>query len=329
MSGTARRRQAATPSEFGGNAMVWAAWLYYEDRMTQDEIAQRMGISRPSVNNLLQTAREEGVVTIAVVPDHLRAVGLARQLRDRYGIADCLVIPDDQGRRPDHVRVGEAGARLLSERMRPDDVLGVSWGRTVLSLSKALAATHLPGVSVVQVTGSAIGTYAFSAELCTSNIANRIGGRCVYLHAPGLVSRPAVKRVLMREPSLIEQFHIIGSCNRMVFGVGTVGRSSTAFESGFLPPDEAHPYIARGAVAVLAGRFLDADGNAVRGPLDDRLIGITLDAIRSIPDRICVAVGVEKADAIRATLTGGFATTLVTDQATAAHLLAGWDKADP
>ena len=320
MTAGVRRRQGATPSEFGGNAVVWAAWLYYEDRMTQDEIARRMGISRPSVNNLLQKAREEGVVTIAVVPDHLRTVGLARRLRDRYPLVDCLVIPDDQGRRPDHVRVGEAGARLLSERMRPDDVLGVSWGRTVLSLSMALAATQLPGVSVVQVTGSAIGTYAFSAELCTSNIANRIGGRCVYLHAPGLVSRPAVKRVLMREPSLVEQFRIIGSCNRVIFGVGTVGSSSTAFESGFLAPEEAHPYIDRGAVAVLAGRFVDAGGNAVRGPLDDRLIGITLDAIKLVPDRICVAAGVGKADAIRAMLAGDFPTTLVTDQATAARL---------
>ena len=318
-----KRQQAAMPSEFGGNAMVWAAWLYYEDRMTQDEIARRMGLSRPSVNSLLQSAREEGIVTIAVVPDHLRTVDLARRLRGRYALADCLVIPADGGRRPDHVRVGEAGARLLSERMRPDDVLGVSWGRTVLGLSHALATTHLPGVSVVQVTGSAIGTYAFSAELCTSNIANRIGGRCIYLHAPGLVSRPAVKRVLMREPSLVEQFRIIGSCNRVVFGVGTVASSSTAFESGFFAPDEAHPYVARGAVAVLAGRFVDAKGHAVRGPLDDRLIGIALDAIKTIPDRICVAAGVEKANAIRAMLVGGFVSTLVTDQATASRLCEG------
>lgn len=57
-------------------------------------------------------------------------------------------------------------------------------GRTVLALSNALASKQLPGVSVVQTTGSAIGTHRFSAELCTSNIANRIGGRCVYLHAP-------------------------------------------------------------------------------------------------------------------------------------------------
>jgi DNA-binding transcriptional regulator LsrR (DeoR family) len=315
------RRRAAIPVAFGGNPVVWAAWLYYEEGMTQDEIARQIGVSRASINNLLQAARDEGVVTISVSAAHLSTVTLARQVRDRFGIAECLVIPEDGGRRANHERVGEAGARLLAERLQPDDVLGVSWGRTVLALSKALAPKQLPGVSVVQVTGSAIGTYRFSAEMCASNIANRIGGRCIYLHAPGIVSRPAVKRVLMREPTLVEQFRIIERCNRIVFGVGSVATSSTAFESGFLTPQEARPYIARGAVAVLAGRFVDPEGHAVHGTLDERLIGIGLDALKTIPDRICVAAGIEKTAAVRAMLTGAYVTTLVTDQATASRLL--------
>ncbi|MCQ8242163.1 sugar-binding transcriptional regulator [Rhizosaccharibacter radicis] len=309
------------PAAFGGSPVVWAAWLYYEEGLTQDEIARRIGVSRASVNNLLQTARDEGVVTISVAPAHLSRVSLAQEISERFGIGECLVIPDDDGRRPDHERVGVAGARLLAERLQPDDVLGVSWGRTVLALSEALPFRPLPGLSVVQVTGSAIGTYRFAAELCTSNIANRLGGRCIYLHAPGIVSRPAVKRVLMAEPTVREQFHIIGSCNRIVFGVGSVESSSTAFESGFLTPGEARPYIEAGAVGVLAGRFLDGRGSFVRGSMDDRLIGITLDAIRSVPDRICVAAGPAKVAAIRATMAGGFVTTLVTDQRTATALL--------
>ena len=317
------RNATAIPAEFAGDTVVWSAWLYYEERLTQDEIAHRIGVSRASVNNLLQTARDAGIVTITVAPEHLRTVGLARAICERFDIADCLVIPDDNGRRPGYERVGYAGARLLAERLAPNDVLGVSWGRTVLALSSALPPKVLPGVSVVQVTGSAMGTYRFSAELCASNIANRIGGRCIHLHAPGIVSRPDVKNVLMHEPSLIEQFRIIGTCNRIVFGVGNVASSSTAFDSGFLSEEEAAPYLARGAVAVLAGRFVDVNGRPVLGEIDDRLIGMTLEAICAVPDRICVAAGEAKAIAIRALLAGGFISSLVTDQLTAAALLEG------
>lgn len=315
------RRAAQLPAEFDGDPMICAAWLYYEEDMTQDEVAQRLGISRASVNKLLQGARAHGVVEISVAARHLQTIGRARRIRRRFGIENCLVVPDDDGRRPDFERVGQAGARFLSERLQPDDVLGVSWGRTVLALSGALMAKTLPGISVVQVTGSAIGTYRFSAELCASNIANRIGARCIHLHAPGIVSHADVKRMLMRERALIQQFQIIATCNRIVFGVGSVASSSTAFDSGFLTTAEAAPYIERGAVAVLAGRFLDADGAAVLDELDDRMIGMTVAEIHAVADRICVAAGAEKVAPIRALLAGGFITSLITDQPTAAALL--------
>jgi DNA-binding transcriptional regulator LsrR (DeoR family) len=317
------RRDALTPpAEFGGDPIVWVAWLYYEENMTQEEIARTLGISRGSVVTMLQDARENGVVTISVAPQHLQTVGLAREIMHRHGIGECLVIPGDGARIPAHERVGRAAARLLMERLRPDDVLGVSWGRTVLALSQAMQAKVLPGVSVVQITGSAIGTYQFSAELCASNIANRIGGRCVYLHAPGILSNREMKKMLMREPTLIEQFRIMGTCNKIIFGVGSVAASSTPFDTGFLSPEEAAPYLAKGAVAVLAGRFVDARGRAVSGELDDRMIGMTVQEIAKIPERICVAAGHDKSEPIHALLVGGYVTTLVTDEETARTLLA-------
>jgi DNA-binding transcriptional regulator LsrR (DeoR family) len=317
------RRDALTPPpEFGGDSIVWVAWLYYEEGMTQEEIARVLGISRGSVVTMLQDARENGVVSISVAPQHLQTVGLAREIMQRYGVAECLVVPGDGGRMPAHERVGRAAARLLVERLRADDVLGVSWGRTVLALSQAMQAKLLPGVSVVQITGSAIGTYRFSAELCASNIANRIGGRCVYLHAPGILSNREMKKMLMREPTLIEQFRIMSTCNKIIFGVGSVAASSTAFDTGFLSPKEAAPYLAKGAVAVLAGRFVDARGRAVAGELDDRMIGMTVQDIAKIPERICVAAGPDKPEPIRAVLVGGYVTTLVTDEETARNLLA-------
>ncbi|WP_284946911.1 sugar-binding transcriptional regulator [Acidisoma cladoniae] len=320
--GRVRRDTLVPPAKFNGDAVIWVAWLYYEEKLTQEEIARIIGVSRGSVVTMLQESRESGIVTITVAPHHLHSVSLAQDITRRFGISDCLVIPDDGGRVPDHERVGRAAARLLTERLQPGDVLGVSWGRTVLALSQAMPAMDLPTVSVVQITGSAIGTYRFSAELCASNIANRLGGRCVYLHAPGIVSHPDVKRMLMREPTLLEQFRIMKTCNKIIFGVGSVAASSTAFESGFISASEASPYLKQGAVAVLAGRFVDAKGVAIDGELDNRMIGMTVADIAKIPERICVAAGIDKVEPIRSLLAGNYMTTLVTDETTARRLLA-------
>ena len=128
--------------------------------------------------------------------------------------------------------------------------------------------------------------------------------------------------MLMKEPTLIEQFRIMSTCNKIISASGSVAASSTAFDTGFLSPQEAAPYLARGAVAVLAGRFVDAKGRAVAGELDDRMIGMTVQEIARIPERICVAAGHDKAEAIHALLVGRYVSTLVTDEPTARDVLA-------
>jgi DNA-binding transcriptional regulator LsrR (DeoR family) len=313
----AKRRDVAAPLEFGGDPVVWAAWLYYEERMTQEEVAERLGVSRATVVNVLQDARDRGIVTIAVSPKHLQSVRLAHSLCSLYGLERCVVVPDDGGRRSDFERIGQAGARVLNEILDPADVLGVAWGRTVLALTGALVSAQLPGVSVVQIVGSAIGTAEFSPELCTSNIAYRIGAGCINLHAPGIVSRPEIKALFMKEPEIVRQFEIIRSCTKILFGVGGVDSAATILSSGYMSPATLKPYLDRGAVGVLAGRFLDRKGKPVLGNLDDQMIGLTLKELLKIPERICVAGGLAKVDAIEGMLNGGYATLLVTDELTA------------
>ena len=181
-----RRSSAIVPAEFDGDPVVWVAWLYYEESLTQEEVAARLGMSRASVIGMLREARARGVVTISIASTHLQSIGLSRAVAARFGLATCLVIPDNEDTSSDHDRVGWAAARLLGERLQSGDVLGVSWGRTVLALANALPARTVLDLTAVQVTGSFVGTPEMSAELCTSTIANRTGARCVYLHAPGL-----------------------------------------------------------------------------------------------------------------------------------------------
>jgi DNA-binding transcriptional regulator LsrR (DeoR family) len=271
--------------------------------------------------NFLQEARDRNVVTIAVAAEHLQSVRVARELSHRWRLSSCVVIPEDDGRMATYDRVGRAGARLIAETLEADDVLGVSWGRTVLALSEALPEMKMHGVSVAQIAGSAIGTAEFSPELCTSNIAYRIGGRCVNLYAPGIVSKPEIKKLFMAETALIEQFKIIRACTKVLFGVANLSTASWALRSGYMTPEKLRPYLKGGAVAVMSGRFLDANGKPVLGPLDEQMIGLTIPEIAKIPARICVAGGLDKVEAIGAVLRGGYATVLETDEPTARELV--------
>lgn len=311
---------AATPLEFD-DAVTWAAWLYYVDQLTQSAIASRLGVSRASIVNYLQEARERGLVTIRMDTEVAGRTALALRLREAHGLEGALIIPADGGG-PITPRLGEAGARARGGLVRDGDTLGVAWGQTMLAMAETI---HLPAprerLTVVQVSGSSTADAHFSPELCTSLLARRVGARCINLLAPAVLSTRALKRTIMAEPVLVRQFELIHSANIIVFGVGDVGPSSTMRRSGIATEAEADAYVARGAVAVVIGRFIDGAGQAVTGELDDRMVGIELSDLKQVPVRLCVAGGPAKLEAIRATLQGGYASHLVTDDVTARRLV--------
>ena len=77
----------------------------------------------------------------------------------------------------------------------------------------------------------------------------------------------------------------------------------------------------RGAAGVIVGRLIDAKGHDMSSSKTDRLISVSLDALRAIQNRLMVVCGREKAAATLAALKGGFATDLVIDRDTAAKII--------
>ncbi len=312
---------SSLPTEFD-DAVMWAAWLYYADQMTQSEIAKRLGVSRATIVNHLQEARERGIVSVNINPQAGGRTSVARALMQRFGLSGVFVIPNGEEESVSQ-RLGDAGARVLADQIEDGDIIGVAWGRTVLAAADQISLTRpLSNLTVVQVSGSSTGEPDFSPELCTSLLSNRIHARCVNLLAPAVLSTRELKAALLAEPVLKKQMDLVHSTHRILFGVGDLGPRSTVRASGIASREEVDDYIARGAVAVIIGRFIDAHGAAVGGDHDERMVGITLDELKQVPSRICLAGGRAKVPAIIATLGAGYATHFVTDIATGEALLA-------
>ena len=75
--------------------LIAAARLYYEDNLTQAQVAQKLGISRPSVSKMLTKAREVGIVRIEICAGAEGDADLLEQLQLRYGLLGGCVLPAD------------------------------------------------------------------------------------------------------------------------------------------------------------------------------------------------------------------------------------------
>ncbi|RAK27359.1 dihydroxyacetone kinase-like protein [Falsochrobactrum ovis] len=311
----------AIPMRYGDDPYVWACWLYYEDGLTQSEIADAMGISRATVNSYLAEAREKGIVKISLEPGLLESLTVAQLLKRHFGLTDCVIIPHDDNVRPLIDRLGVAGAHALNKILKSGDTIAVSWGRTVLSVAEHTSISFLQDMTVVQATGGTTASIPYTPERCAAVLAEALSARCVNIVAPAMVRSKEVRDMMREEPLLQEQFAILERANRILFGISSLRPNSTIHTSGFFESVSLQQYLAAGAVGVVAGRFIDERGNAVSGPLDERTIGLPLDILRKIHTRIGVAGGFDKVPALLAALRGGFINVLVTDAATGLGIL--------
>lgn len=309
------------PLRYGDDPYVWACWLYYEDGKTQGDIAEIMGISRATVNSYLADARSRGIVNISLEPSRLSSLSIAQELKRHFGLHDCLVVPSDDGTRPLIDRLGTAGAQAMARLLKSGDTLAVAWGRTVLAVGEQANVPNLQDVTIVQATGGTRARFAYTPELCASAFANATGGKLINITAPAIVSAPEVRDILLREPLVEDQFSTLAKANKAVFGVASLRPNSTIHSSGFFESVSLQDYLAKNAVGVLAGRFIDAKGQPVLGPLDERTIGISLEMLKSISLRVAVAGGFDKVPAILAALRGGYINVLITDAATGRGIL--------
>jgi dihydroxyacetone kinase-like protein len=311
----------ATPLRFGDDPYVWASWLYYQEGMTQSDIAQTMGISRATVIAYLNEARERGIVNISIEPGRLASLTLAQSLKSHFNLRDCFVIPNGAEDQVLGDRLGAAGALALRKFLKSGDTFAVTGGRTVMAVGDNLKISGLQDVTVVQAIGGAIARNPASPGQCASTIASAVNATCVSLSAPAVVSSVEARKMMVAEPLVAEQLEILSHANKALFGIASLRPNAALYSDGVFDAAALQSYIDGDAVGVLAARFIDAWGQPVAGTLDDRVIGLSLEDLLRIDLRICVAGGFDKVPAILAALRRGYANVLVTDAATARGVL--------
>ncbi|MCB0180620.1 MAG: transcriptional regulator, partial [Anaerolineae bacterium] len=155
----------------------------------------------------------------------------------------------------------------------------------------------------------------------SSNVARKFSAKCINLHVPAILSTAEIAATLRAESLIAKQLDAISDCNKTLFAVGSCKPDSHVASSGVATQKELEDYIANGAVGVLCGRFIDAKGDPVSGPLDDRMMGIELEELRHRDMGILVSVGEERVPAAVAAIRGGYATHVVTNQSCASAMM--------
>lgn len=316
---TASLRDTARPSD--DTALILrAARRYYWDDQSKVQIARELGISRFQVARLLQEARRSGLVRIEIgSPGHVDEE-LSAKVAERLGIQRAVVVEaHPASAQTTFDLVGTALAAELESVVRERARVGVAWSRAAPAMARELR--RLQPCTVVQLSGAIYPPPGLPGSVeVTRDIAAAAGGEAHILYAPLVVPDVETARGLRRQPEIAATLAMADDLDVAVLSVGAwMPGASAVYELLNEHEREAlRPMTIRGEVS---GRLFDADGQPVRSALDDRVIGASLDQLRSARLIITTASGTDRAEATVAVAQAGLIHTLIIDDALANSLL--------
>lgn len=300
---------------------------YYEQDLTQAQVAKMYGISRSQVSRYLRAARDEGIVQISIVPPHGRDADTEAMLRRAYPHLREVHVVRVFNRETAFVRhaVARAAAKVFSGLIRPGHTVCLGAGRTMATASGLVAARHAPGVIAVPATGDA-GHAALESDYSavTRRVAHALAAVAYRINAPAILGAGASSAQLEQaNPQIREALAAARSADMYLLGIGSLAGDDIFVRTGLVSAEELDQVRAAGGVGDLCGNFFDSAGQGLSEPFHDRIVGLSLDDLSGAALAIACGAGPEKVAAINGALKGRLINGLVTDEHTAMGVLAG------
>ena len=300
--------------------MVQVAQMYYEYGQTQQDIAERLNISRPTVSRLLTQAQEEGIVQITVHNPLGYCSQLEEIFRREFDLKEVMISPhlnEDTAE-----TLSEVAANYLYRILKDGDTIGVAWGKTLQHLAHSLKPKNLLNIRVVQMKGGmGLSGSNIHASQIVESFSTAFRGKAYFLPVPAIVDTCNVKKTFMSDSSLRRTLQVAEEINVAVFSIGATQATAAQIEAGYLTVSEMYSLQTKGAVGDICSRFFTIDGKLADPELDQRTIGLDLAHLEKAKYAIAIAGGKEKAAGILGALRGKFINVLISDEETATLVL--------
>lgn len=296
------------------------AWLYYMEGMTQDEVAQSVGLTRARVLRILANARNDGSVQIRVTTKLSACVELERRLERLGGLERAIVVPTPSGGADINPIIGKELARYLNTAVGADMSIGLGWGSTLTSGVPTIEQRSPNGLKVISLLGGLTRVSQVNPSEFAWRVADKLSAECFLMAGPVFAPDSATRDALLAHSGIVELLARARSLDIAILSVGDLTPHSIFVQYGLLTPDEIISLERAGAVGDVLCRFVNAEGEIVDHPVNDRVFAAHPHDLRKSRKLVLASGGWHKYTIIRAAMKMMNPAVLVTDEDVARRL---------
>ncbi|ARP63268.1 sugar-binding transcriptional regulator [Mesorhizobium sp. M7A.F.Ca.CA.001.09.2.1] len=300
---------------------IRAAWMYFVEQMTQNEIADVLGVGRVTIVRMLADARARNEVKITIESELSEIVRLERALEKTFGLQQALVAPLSAADADPIPAISAKTGSFLSDTMKSGMRVGVGWGQTLFSSLPFISAKSLTDFKVISLLGGVGVVRRVNPAEFAWRFAQIFQGDGYLMPTPAVVDSVETKIALIERCGLQEIFEMADVLDAVLLSVGGIASATTFSRGGFLKEADREALLARGAVGDLLFHFFDRNGDLVDHPVNSHVMSVDVDRLRKAPIRILTSGGEEKTEALLGAMTLIAPTILITDEESARRML--------
>ncbi|MGI6109502.1 MAG: sugar-binding transcriptional regulator [Eubacteriaceae bacterium] len=296
--------------------------LYYEDQLTQAEIAKKLFISRSLVSKLLQKARKMGMVEIIIHDEDINPYrSTEHMLKDLYGLEDVVCIGTTD---PSQIKekLGSAGAKYLARRLPRCKKIAIASSTTVYETAISFSYPQLSSVTFVPLSGGLDNTdqYIQANHIC-SIFARSCGGNFLQLHVPIIINSLEAKRILEQEPFIANVLEEARNADLALVGIGNSPKVFQLLNKYYFERNSDLNSLKKKLNGDISFNYYDKNGKEIDCDWNRHVISLNIDEIKKIPTVVGIAGGPDKLQCIYTAVSHKMIDVLITDINTAQALL--------
>ena len=298
--------------------------LHFLEGKKQSEIAETLNLSTSKVNRLITQGRKLGMVKIDIENPFQRLTDLEERLVRRSSLTRALVTSSVPGSPATTLKqVGLGAANHLVETIRDGDVIAITGGKAVGAVVQNIETDRKFDVTVVPLTGGVQGKFYTDVNHLATQLAERLGGTTMLIHAPLFAESRQQRDMLMEVASIREVFDVARRANVALAGIGSIHTpGSSYYDLHPMPEADRRMLVGTGVAAEFLAHLLRDDGTIADYEFNSRLVALRPDELQHCNRIIGVASGEQKVLPIQAVLKSGHMNSMILDEETASSVLA-------
>jgi DNA-binding transcriptional regulator LsrR (DeoR family) len=284
--------------------------MYYFAGLNQQEIANKLNLSRIKVVRLLKTALERGLVQISLDKKHFSLYSLEDELMKLSSLKYCVVVPSLPNLK-EALTIGLA--HLCNDIIRIKGNLGLGLSRSFDKLNLYLDKKKCKINLVVSLCGTASANLALHSTYSGFHIAEALEVDYYTMLAPVVVARGISGDTIKKEHYISMVLDMAQNVDYALIGIGTLN-DSQLIDSNYITKDDYKQILSQNVEGEILGHYFTINGKIKPTKIDSRLISVKFPMKGPV---IASAGGSAKVRSIVGALRTGLIQGLVTDEDTA------------